>query len=255
MGTNSSSDMSGSHADHTRSASGQYSSSSSSDRSSNKLGWGDKRFVTKAADSGQAEVAIAQLAAQKATNPDVRQFAQQMVDQHTQVNSQLMSIASSKNVKVDQDDTTKDRTYKRLSNASGNDFDREFVEHMVDEHEKDIKLFEKAANNAKDSEIRQFASSTLPHLREHLTQVQQLQRSIVPTGREDDSSGRSTTYQSGSTAGNGTMSTDSSAATSGTSRSDTSAGGASGSSWNSKNTGTSGSSTSGSSSSSSPTTR
>lgn len=169
------------------SAASNDSSMSSPSSSSDKLGWMDKRFVTKAADSGQEEVQIAQLAAQKATNPDVRQFAQQLVDQHTQVNSQLMTIASSKNVKLDPEDTTKDRTYKRLNKAAGNDFDREFVEHMIDEHEKDIKLFERAANNAKDTEVRQFASNTLPHLRQHLSDVQRLQQSIVPTGHDSNS--------------------------------------------------------------------
>lgn len=167
------------------------SSSTSSEHHSDKLSWGDRRFVTKAADDGQEEVQLAQLATQKATNPEVKQFAQQMVDQHTQVNSQLLSLAESKNVKIDKEDNKEDRAYRRLNKASGSDFDREFVERMVDDHEKDIKLFEKAAKNAKDPEIRQFASSTLDHLRQHLTQVQQLQQSIVPTGREDSSSGRS----------------------------------------------------------------
>jgi putative membrane protein len=163
-------------------------SSSGSTSSSDKLSWSDRRFVTKAADDGQAEVQVAQLASQRATNPDVKNFAQKLVDDHTAVNSELMGIASSKNVKVDNDDN-KDRTYKRLSNKSGNDFDREFIAHMVDEHEKDIKLFEKAANDAKDPEVRSFASKHVGHLREHLAQAQSLQRSIVPTGNDSSNSG------------------------------------------------------------------
>lgn len=174
--------------------------------SSDKLSWSDKRFVTKAADDGQDEVALAKLATEKANNPDVRNFAQQLVQDHTQVNSELMSIANSKNVKLDKDDSTKDRTYRRLSKASGQDFDREFVEHMVDEHEKDIKMFEKEANNAKDQELKEFASKHVDHLRQHLAQAQQLQQSIVPTGRSDreswksqSSSGSSSSSNTGST--------------------------------------------------------
>lgn len=185
-----------------------YSSDNSSRRSgsSDKLSWSDKRFVTKAADDGQDEVALARLATEKASNPDVRNFAQQLVQDHTQVNSELMSIASSKNVKLDKDDSTKDRAYRRLSKASGQDFDREFVEHMVDEHEKDIKMFEKEANNAKDQELKEFASKHVDHLRQHLAQAQQLQQSIVPTGRSDreswksqSSSGSSSSSNTGST--------------------------------------------------------
>jgi putative membrane protein len=171
--------------------------SSSSSSSSNKLSWTDRRFVTKAADDGQAEVQVAQLAADKASNPDVKQFAQQMVQDHTQANQQLMSLASSKNVKLDKDDG-KDRTYKRLSKASGNDFDREFVEHMVDEHEKDVKLYEKASQNAKDPEVRQFASSTLEHLRHHLQLAQQLQQTVASANGSSNSSWRTSSSSSDS---------------------------------------------------------
>ncbi|MGH7957305.1 MAG: DUF4142 domain-containing protein [Opitutaceae bacterium] len=173
-----------------------------------KLSWGDRRFITKAADGGQAEVQIAQLAAERATNPEVKNFAQKLVDDHSKVNSELMSIASQKNVKVDTDDD-KDRAYNRLNKKSGSEFDQEFVEHMIDEHEKDVKMFEKAASGAKDPEVRAFASKYVDPLRTHLQQAQSLRQSVMPTGRTDDSSGRST---SGGTtdSGLGTSSTDSS---------------------------------------------
>jgi len=186
---------SGSTSSGTGSTSGStYGSTGSSSSSSGaKLSWSDKRFVTKAAEEGHDEVALAELAAQRATNPEVRSFAQKLVDDHTKVNSELMTIASQKNVKIDKDDD-KDRTYKRLSKKSGSEFDAEFVETMIDEHEKDIKMFEKASTNAKDTEVRSFASTNVTHLRDHLQQAQNLRQSIMATGREDSStsSGHST---------------------------------------------------------------
>jgi putative membrane protein len=158
---------------------------------SDKLSWGDRRFVNKAADEGKAEVAIAQLAAQRATSSEVKSFAQKLVDDHSKVNAELTSLASQKNVKVDTDDD-KDRAYKRLNKKTGSEFDQEFVEHMIDEHEKDIKMFEKAANDAKDAEVRAFAAKHVDHLREHLQAAQSLRQTLMPTGRSDDSSGRST---------------------------------------------------------------
>jgi putative membrane protein len=187
--------------------------------SSGKLSWGDRRFVTKAADGGQAEVQTAQLAAQRATNPEVKTFAQKLVDDHTKVNSELMTIASQKNVKIDTDDD-KDRAYNRLNKKSGSEFDQEFVEHMIDEHEKDIKMFEKAASDAKDPEIRAFASKHVGHLREHLQTAQGLRQSVMPTGRDGSSSGRSTPGSSSSSGTSGTRS--GSSGTSGTSGSGTS---------------------------------
>lgn len=157
---------------------------------SNKLGWMDRRFVTKAADDGQAEVQIAQLATQRASNSEVKAFAQKLVDDHTKVNEELKSIASQKNVKLDNDDD-KDRTYKRLNKKSGMEFDQEFVEHMIEEHEKDIKMFEKAAKDAKDSDVRAFAAKHVEDLRGHLQHVQGLRQSLVPTGRMNGSSSSS----------------------------------------------------------------
>jgi putative membrane protein len=192
--------------------------------------------VTKAAEGGQAEVQVAQLATERATNPDVKQFAEKLVTDHTKANAELSSLASSKNVKVDQDND-KDHLYKKLEKKSGNDFDREFVEEMVDDHEKDIKMFEKAASDAKDADVRNFASKTLPTLREHLQIVEGLRSSVMPTGREDSSSGRnlsttgstnsSTTsgsYNSGSSSNNNSSvngTTGTSKQTSGSTSSDT----------------------------------
>lgn len=156
---------------------------------SGKLGFMDKRFVTKAADDGLAEVQIAQLAADRATNPEVKSYAQKLVTDHTAVNQELMGIASSKGVSLDKDDG-QDRAYRALAKKSGADFDREFVEHMIDGHEKAIKMFEKASTEAKDADLRSFASKHVGHLKEHLTQAQSLRQSTMPTGRDDDNSGR-----------------------------------------------------------------
>jgi putative membrane protein len=156
-----------------------------------KLSWGDRRFVTKAADAGTDEVQMAQLAAQRATNPEVRSFAQKLAGDHEKVNTELTEIAGQKNVKLDADDGM-GRAYKRLDKKAGAEFDQEFVEHMIDEHEKAVKLFEKAASDAKDPEIRSFASKHVTHLRDHLQQAQNLRATVMPTGRVDDYSGRST---------------------------------------------------------------
>lgn len=155
---------------------------------SEKLSWGDRRFVTKAADSGQDEVSLAKLAAEKASNAEVKTFAQKLADAHQQVVSELQTLASQKNVNLDHDND-RDRAYKRLSKKTGAEFDHEFVEHMIDEHEKDIKMFEKAAKDAKDSDIRSFAAKTVDHLRDHLRQAESLRQTIMPTGRSDSAAG------------------------------------------------------------------
>jgi putative membrane protein len=147
----------------------------------------ERRFVHKTAESGKDEVALAQLASQRATNPEVRRFAERLVKDHTAVNDELKTLAGSKNIKLDTDEG-KERSYRRLSSKSGAEFDQEFVEHMVDAHEESIRRFEKAASDAKDPEIRAFASKHVDHLRQHLQQAQSLMTSTMPTGRDDANS-------------------------------------------------------------------
>jgi len=149
------------------------------------------------------------------------------------VNEELTSLASSKGVKLDKDDG-KDRAYTRLAKKSGADFDREFVEHMIDDHEKDIKMFEKAANDAKDTDIRSFASKHLADLKSHLQIAQNLRSSVMPTGREDETSGRgnlknnsSSTTSPSSTSTNNTSSTNGTSSQSSGSNSSSSSSGSS----------------------------
>lgn len=188
-GTSTGSNSYGSSASGNRDTTSTTSTTGAMNNSGAKLGFMDKRFVTKAAEGGQAEVQIAQLAASQASSADVKSFAQKLVSDHTAVNQELMSLASSKGVTLDKDDG-QDRAYKRLAKKSGADFDREFVEHMIDDHEKDIKMFEKASTDAKDMEVRNFAAKHLADLRSHLTQAQSLRASVMPTGRDSENSGR-----------------------------------------------------------------
>lgn len=149
--------------------------------SSDQLSWGDRRFVRKAAEDGQAEVKIAQLAAQKATDQNVRQFAQELAQQHSQANSQLMSLAQSKNLNLKLK-SGENHAYKKLASASSGDFDRQFIDDVVSQHKKAIKMYEKTADKAKDPDVKQFASNTLNTLKMHLQQAEQLQQQLIPTG-------------------------------------------------------------------------
>lgn len=139
----------------------------------------DKKFMTEAAQGGLAEVQLGQLATQKATNPDVKAFGQRMVDDHTKANDQLKSIASQQNVTLPSSMNAKDQAlYDRLSGMNGAEFDKTYIQHMVTDHKKDIAEFQKEANSGKDSAVKQFASSTVPTLQEHLKLAEQAQSKV-----------------------------------------------------------------------------
>lgn len=143
----------------------------------------DTAFAMKAAQGGAGEVQLGKLAAQKANNPDVKAFGQQMVDDHTKANNNLMSVAQAENMTLPNSLNGKDSAeYTKLLGLSGANFDREYVKHMVKDHELDVKEFQKEANNGKDPQIKDFASQTLPTLQEHLSKAKSLESTVMPGG-------------------------------------------------------------------------
>lgn len=139
----------------------------------------DRKFMTKAAAGGIAEVEMGKLAQQKASDDRVKQFGARMETDHTKANDELKSIASSKGVELPTaPDKKAQKTMDQLNGKSGADFDRSYMTHMVADHKKDIALFEKEANSGKDAATRAFANKTLPTLREHLQMAQDIHGSM-----------------------------------------------------------------------------
>jgi putative membrane protein len=137
----------------------------------------DRNFLMKAAQGGMAEVELGQLASQRASDPQVKQFAERMVADHSKANDQLKQIASGKNVTLPTDvPAAEKRERDRLSKLEGAKFDREYMSHMTSDHKKDTSLFRSAAKSAKDSQVKQFASTTLPTLEEHLQMAQSISK-------------------------------------------------------------------------------
>lgn len=142
-----------------------------------KLSRHDRRFIEDAAGGGMFEVQVAQLAATKASDQNVKSFAGKLVDDHQQANNELVQIANAKKVELPAAPPRGERhEIEKLGKLSGTAFDKHFVEEVgVKAHQKDIKRFEKAANDVKDPDLKAWVQKTLPHLREHLAMAQQLQ--------------------------------------------------------------------------------
>ena len=210
----------------------------------------DRKFITKTAESTQKEMALAQLAAQRATRPDVRHFSQELVADHQQMSGRLSQLAEQKGVQLESMDPKRmasassagmsestnagmargqgapratgaagtantgastgvvpnestatsgsssgrgdvmntaalpaeiasDRDYRNLARTTGEEFDREYVDLMVDQHERDVQLFQKTAKGAKDPDVREFAKAHLGKLQAHLDRAKNLMQSAA----------------------------------------------------------------------------
>ena len=155
-----------------------------------QLNRSDRRFIENAAQGGLAEVELGKLAAQKAQSPDVKQFGERMVQDHGKANQQLMQIAQQKGVNVPTAlDGKHKRLHDKLSKAAPDKFDREYMDAMEDDHKKDVKDFREASKDAKDPDVKAFATQTLPVLEEHHKMAQSLHEKVKDMEKSARASG------------------------------------------------------------------
>lgn len=146
-----------------------------SDMATRGVGNGDRQFLQQAANDGAAEISLAQLALKQAESQQVRQLAQQLLDDHMQTNRELVTLA---NLKQDAQSTEPSSTaadvQQQLQGLHGNDFDRAYVNDVVQSHQRAVELFAKTARNSTDPDIKQFAQAKLPILQHHLALAREL---------------------------------------------------------------------------------
>lgn len=139
----------------------------------------DMKFMKTAAQGGLAEVQAGELAASQGNSQQVKSFGQQMVADHGKANQELMSLASAKGVQLPTAPHAKHKkALTALKGTSGAAFDRAYAAQMVKDHEETLALFRKAADSAKDADIKAFAAKTVPTLQHHLEMAQSLNAAV-----------------------------------------------------------------------------
>lgn len=138
----------------------------------------DADFVEEQLAGGNAEIELGRLAQQKASNPQVREFAEMIVRDHTQAGEELKQIATKHNIQVPADRDEHNDLHEQLTKASAAEFDREYIEAMVDKHEKAVNDVEDKAEGSDNAEVKQWAAKTLPTLQQHLEKAKQIQQTL-----------------------------------------------------------------------------
>ncbi|WP_406827037.1 DUF4142 domain-containing protein [Pedobacter sp. KACC 23697] len=139
----------------------------------------DAKFTTQAAVGGMAEVELGKMALDKSSNAQVKEFATMMVKDHGMANAELMSIAKQKNITLP---STVDDEHKKkmedLSKKTGADFDKAYVNAMVDGHKSTLKLMEDESKDGKDADLKAFATKTAPIVQSHLEMINKIKDSM-----------------------------------------------------------------------------
>jgi putative membrane protein len=135
-------------------------------------------FMNDAAEAGMAEVEIARLAKDRATNPRVKNFAEMMIKDHSDANNKLQTIARDKSVTLPSTLGKHQDHLEDLSKKNGAEFDKAYMKMMVNGHEDVVKDFEKCAQNGTDPDVKTFAAQTLPTVRMHLDSAKAIHKAL-----------------------------------------------------------------------------
>jgi putative membrane protein len=134
-------------------------------------------FMRKASVAGMAEVQLGRLAVDRSGDREIRRFAQQMVDDHSRANDELMRLARNEGVTLPVGlDRAHRQVYDRLRRLNGNAFDRAYMDQMNVDHQAAVALFRTQARSSRDRDVRDWAARTLPALQHHHTMARDLRR-------------------------------------------------------------------------------
>lgn len=135
----------------------------------------DSDFMIQAVADGMAEVNMGRLALKKSSDPQVRQLAQRIVNDHAEANGKLRALALRKHVRLPAEPTAEAiQKAAAMKKMEGKNFDRAWADAMVKDHLKAIDLFATASQQAEDTAVRKFAEDTAPALQTHLQMAQKL---------------------------------------------------------------------------------
>jgi putative membrane protein len=181
--TSGSGSMSGSSAGSMSGSSSAGSINDTMTANSGKVSAEDKHFMKEAMEGDMAEIKLAQLAQQKASSDQVKQFAQRMIDDHTKLDAQMKPMAQQFGVEAPTDLSAKHKAVEtKLQGLSGAQFDQEYMKAMVSDHREDDQAFQREQTQAKDTELKNAVSQAEPIIAEHLRMAQDAEKSLKGNG-------------------------------------------------------------------------
>lgn len=147
----------------------------------------EAQFRQEAMNSDAFELRSSRLAIQRSRSQAVRSFAREMVRDHGKSSAMLMEMAGGTTATAGRQrsgstlDPRRAQMYEQLRAQRGRAFDALYAQMQVQAHEEAVTLFTSYSSNGSDPALRRFATETLPTLREHLAEAQQLQQSVSRT--------------------------------------------------------------------------
>jgi putative membrane protein len=146
----------------------------------------DHLFIKQASIGGMAEVEAGKLAQQRAQRPAVKDFARQMVTDHTKANDGLRPLQRAINSAAPKDLDMDHKVMRaQLSALKGDAFDHGYLQAQVTDHQKTAQLLEWEIGSGQSDQVKAYAKATLPIVLDHLRHAQTLLTQVASAGNRE----------------------------------------------------------------------
>ena len=136
----------------------------------------DRAFIDQLAMAGQAEVANGEIAA-KSENSAIADFGKQMVQEHGEMNQELVALAKQKGVEPPTSASLTDQAKGAvMSVMPGATFDKQYVSQQLSDHQETLALLEKQASSGGDPDLKALATKAIPVVQKHITELEALKQ-------------------------------------------------------------------------------
>ena len=143
----------------------------------------DRLFAQLAAAGGLAEVELGRVAGQKASADPVKQFADRMVQDHSDANGKLKNLADAAKIPLPTElDADHQVVRDHLDKLNGEAFDRAYIAAQIVDHQKTAQLLAWEISLGEDAEMQRLAGSMLPIVLDHLRQAQEINAALSGAG-------------------------------------------------------------------------
>ena len=143
------------------------------------LSQSEQEFMVEAAQDDLGEIDMAQIALHNSSTNDVTDFANMIKSDHTNALDDLAELMQSNNVQIPKSIPVQtERDITRMTSLKGGEFDREFVNMIVGEHQKSIEMFRDQRSTAQHPDLKKYVENMLPILEMHLEKAQRLQTKL-----------------------------------------------------------------------------
>lgn len=136
----------------------------------------EAKTMAKLGQGNASEVELAKIVEPKATNTEVKEFAQRMVSDHSRAFDQLQELAKVEKVTLKGGmDAEHEKFAKQLAEKKlGAEYDRTYMKQMVKDHKKDKSDIEKALKQTKNLELKAWEAKGLETVRDHLKMAEEI---------------------------------------------------------------------------------